>query len=398
MSRTDLIQRLAQRQSERARNGLLRRLRTVEAIDSTTIILAGQRLCSFASNDYLGLAAHPDLRQALIEAARDWGVGATAAHLLGGHRAVHAELEEELADWTGRERALLFSTGFMANLGVTDALLKYGESCVQDRLNHASLLDGARLSGAHLKRYPHLDMDGAARQLARSTATPTLLASDAVFSMDGDIAPLSQLADLGARYQATLLIDDAHGLGVLGEQGAGSLIAAGLPATQVPILMATLGKALGVCGAFVAGSAELIEGLGQFSRPYIYTTAMPPALAAASLAAVRLARGADERRENLQRRITQFRHGAQQLGLALLDSSTPIQPLWVGEAATALAWSQALEKAGFYVPAIRPPTVAVGQARLRVALSAQHDYTEVEQLLDALADLARSTAPLTGEN
>ncbi len=398
MPRTDLIERLAQRQADCARNGLLRRLRTVEAIDSTTIILDGQRLCSFASNDYLGLAAHPDLRQALIEAAQDWGVGATAAHLLGGHRAAHAELEEELADWTGRERVLLFSTGFMANLGVIDALLERGESCVQDRLNHASLLDGARLSGAHLKRYPHLDMDGAARQLTRSTDTPTLLASDAVFSMDGDIAPLLQLAKLCARQQATLLIDDAHGLGVLGPQGAGSLAAAGLNATQVPILMATLGKALGVSGAFVAGSANLIAGLGQFSRPHIYTTAMPPALAAASLAAVRLARGANERRENLQQRIAQFRHGAQQLGLALLDSSTPIQPLRVGEAATATAWSQALQEAGFFVPAIRPPTVPPGQARLRVALSAQHDHAEVEQLLDALAGLARSTAPLMGEN
>ncbi len=398
MPRTDLIERLAQRQAECTRNGLLRRLRTVTAIDSTRIILNGQHLRSFASNDYLGLAAHPDLRQALIEAAQNWGVGATAAHLLGGHRAAHTELEIELADWTGRERALLFSTGFMANLGVIDALLERGESCVQDRLNHASLLDGARLSGAHLKRYPHLNMDGAARQLARSTATPTLLASDGVFSMDGDIAPLSQLADLGARYQATLLIDDAHGLGVLGAQGAGSLTAAGLKATQVPILMATLGKALGVCGAFVAGSAELIEGLVQFSRPHIYTTAMPPALAAASLTAVRLARGADERRENLRQRIAQFRHGAQQLGLALLDSSTPIQPLWVGAADTALAWSRDLEKAGFYVPAIRPPTVAEGQARLRVTLSAQHQHTEVEQLLDTLAHLARSTALVTGEN
>ncbi len=394
MPRTNLIERLAQRQAECARNGLLRRLRTVTAIDSTSIILDGKHLRSFASNDYLGLAAHPYLRQALIEAARDWGVGATAAHLLGGHRAAHAELEEELADWTGRERVLLYSSGFMANLGVIDALLERGESCVQDRLNHASLLDGARLAGAHLKRYPHLDMDGAARQLARSTDTPTLLASDGVFSMDGDITPLPHLARLCARQQATLLIDDAHGLGVLGPQGAGSLAAAGLDSTQVPILMATLGKALGVGGAFVAGSAELIEGLGQFSRPHIYTTAMPPALAAASLTAVRLTRHADDRRESLRQRIEQFRSGARQLGLALGDSFTPIQPLWVGAADTALAWSRALEEAGFYVPAIRPPTVPEGQARLRVALSAQHKHTEVEQLLDTLASLARRTAPV----
>ena len=398
MPRTDLIERLAQRQAECTRNGLLRRLRTVEAIDSTRIVLGSKRLCSFASNDYLGLAAHPDLRQALTEAARNWGVGATAAHLLGGHRVAHTALQEELADWTGRERVLLYSTGFMANLGVIDALLRRGERCVQDRLNHASLLDGARLAGARLIRYPHLDADGAARQLSRHIDTPTLLASDGVFSMDGDIAPLPQLADLCIRHQATLLIDDAHGLGVLGPQGAGSLAAAGLEPTQVPILMATLGKALGVCGAFVAGSADLIEGLGQFSRTHIYTTAMPPALAAASLAAVRLARHADGYRERLQQRIAQFRHGARQLGLALLDSSTPIQPLRVGAATTALAWSQALENAGFYVPAIRPPTVAQGQARLRVTLSAQHDPAEVEQLLDALAGLAHSAAPIVDSN
>src|SRR5690606_8726736 len=218
------------------------------------------------------------------------GVGASAAHLLGGHRDEHAQLESELAAWTGRERALLFSTGYMANLGVIQTLLDARSICVQDRLNHACLLDGARLSGARLKRYVHADVDSARRQLQSDPEAAALLASDAVFSMDGDVAPLAELAEVCRQQQATLMIDDAHGIGVLGRDGAGSVVEAGLDETQVPVLMATLGKALGVAGAFVAGPANLIEGLVQFARSQIYTTAMPPALAAASRVALRLAR------------------------------------------------------------------------------------------------------------
>ena len=391
--RPDLLARLAARQQAQAEAGLLRRLRTVEDADSPWLVIDGRRLLGFAGNDYLGLAAHPALREALLDAARRWGVGATAAHLLGGHRAPHAELEAALADWTGREAALLFATGYMANIGVLDALLSRGDICVQDRLNHASLLDGARLCGAVLRRYPHADADAAARQLTLRPGAAALLASDGVFSMDGDVAPLRALAAQARAAQATLLIDDAHGLGVSGPRGAGSVAAAGLDARDVPVLIGTLGKALGTQGAFVAGPRALIEALAQFARAHVYSTAPPPAVAAATLAALHLARQGEDLRARLAARIAQLRAGAAALGLHLLPSQTPIQPLLLGAARTALAWSHALEQAGLYVPAIRPPTVPVGQARLRIVLSAAHGAEHVARLLDALAALrARADA------
>ena len=391
--RPDLLARLAARQQAQAEAGLLRRLRTVEDADSPWLVIDGRRLLGFAGNDYLGLAAHPALREALLDAARRWGVGATAAHLLGGHRAPHAELEAALADWTGREAALLFATGYMANIGVLDALLSRGDICVQDRLNHASLLDGARLCGAVLRRYPHADADAAARQLTLRPGAAALLASDGVFSMDGDVAPLRALAAQARAAQATLLIDDAHGLGVSGPRGAGSVAAAGLDARDVPVLIGTLGKALGTQGAFVAGPRALIEALAQFARAHVYSTAPPPAVAAATLAALHLARQGEDLRARLAARIAQLRAGAAALGLRLLPSQTPIQPLLLGDARTALAWSHALEQAGLYAPAIRPPTVPAGQARLRIVLSAAHGAEHVARLLDALAALrARADA------
>ena len=391
--RPDLLARLAARQQAQAEAGLLRRLRTVEDADSPWLVIDGRRLLGFAGNDYLGLAAHPALREALLDAARRWGVGATAAHLLGGHRAPHAELEAALADWTGREAALLFATGYMANIGVLDALLSRGDICVQDRLNHASLLDGARLCGAVLRRYPHADADAAARQLTLRPGAAALLASDGVFSMDGDVAPLRTLAAQAHAAQATLLIDDAHGLGVSGPRGAGSVAAAGLDARDVPVLIGTLGKALGTQGAFVAGSRALIEALAQFARAHVYSTAPPPAVAAATLTALHLARQGEDLRARLAARIAQLRAGAAALGLHLLPSQTPIQPLLLGDARTALAWSHALEQAGLYAPAIRPPTVPAGQARLRIVLSAAHGAEHVARLLDALAALrARADA------
>jgi 8-amino-7-oxononanoate synthase len=391
--RPDLLARLAARQQAQAEAGLLRRLRTVEDADSPWLVIDGRRLLGFAGNDYLGLAAHPALREALLDAARRWGVGATAAHLLGGHRAPHAELEAALADWTGREASLLFATGYMANIGVLAALLSRGDICVQDRLNHASLLDGARLCGAVLRRYPHADADAAARQLTLRPGAAALLASDGVFSMDGDVAPLRTLAAQAHAAQATLLIDDAHGLGVSGPRGAGSVAAAGLDARDVPVLIGTLGKALGTQGAFVAGPRALIEALAQFARAHVYSTAPPPAVAAATLAALHLARQGEDLRARLAARIAQLRAGAAALGLHLLPSQTPIQPLLLGDARTALAWSHALEQAGLYVPAIRPPTVPAGQARLRIVLSAAHGAEHVARLLDALAALrARADA------
>jgi 8-amino-7-oxononanoate synthase len=392
-SRPDLLARIAAAQVERERASLLRRLRTIEAVDGAHIVVDGRRLANFASNDYLGLAQHPALREALARAAARWGVGASAAHLLGGHREEHAALEDALARWTGRERALLFSTGYMANLGVLSALLGDEDLCVQDKLNHASLLDAARLAGCTLKRYVHGDAASASRQLAAHAGVGALLASDGVFSMDGDVAPLRELAALARRQHATLMIDDAHGLGVLGPDGAGSVAEAGLSQDDVPVLMGTLGKALGVAGAFVAGSATLIEGLVQSARTFVYTTALPPALAAATRCAIDIARFEGWRRDRLARLVAHFRDGAAARGIALLDSRTPIQPVVVGDADAALSLSQRLEAAGLYVPAIRPPTVPHGAARLRVALSTLHSESDVERLLDALALATAAPSP-----
>ncbi len=382
--RPDLLVRLAATQAERAHHSLLRRLRTLDAADGASIWIGGRRLLNFASNDYLGLAQHPALIEALARAARSGGVGARAAHLLGGHREEHAALEGALARWSGRERALLFSTGYMANLGVLSALLDSADLCVQDKLDHASLLDGARLAGCELKRYPHADVEAAQRQLESRPGVAALLATDGVFSMDGDIAPLPALAALCKSHHATLMVDDAHGLGVLGPDGAGSVAAAGLEQDDVPVLMATLGKALGVAGAFVAGSAILIDGLVQNARTYVYTTAMPPALAAAACTAIDIARFEGWRRDRLRHLIAHFRDGAAARGIVLMESCTPIQPVLVGDSAAALALSARLEELGFYVPAIRPPTVPPGKARLRLTLSALHAESDVERLLQAL--------------
>lgn len=384
MTRPSLIDRLTQAHAERAQAGLLRRLRTVTSAQGPHVVVAGRSLLGFASNDYLGLAADPRIASALREASLTWGVGAGAAHLLGGHRGPHQQLEEELADWLGYPRALLFSTGMMANLGVLSALLGRGDLCVQDRLNHASLIDGARLSGAELLRYPHADIDAAARQLAARADAAALLASDGVFSMDGDIAPLSELAALCKREHATLMVDDAHGLGVVGANGRGSVAAAGLSVAEVPFLVVTLGKAIGTFGAAVLGSEQGIEALLQFARTYIYTTAMPPALASAGLAAIRIARAEDDLRAVLHGHIDYFRQGAQQRGLALSASATPIQPLPVGDSTLAAGLAQSLEAQGFHVPAIRPPTVPEGSARLRITLSAAHTRDDIDALLDAI--------------
>jgi 8-amino-7-oxononanoate synthase len=392
--RPDLLDRLAVQTAERAQARLQRRLRTMVHVEGPWVESNGQRLLAFCTNDYLGLAQDPRLVAALKNTADASGVGSGSAHLICGHRREHAALEDALAAWTGRERALLFSTGYMANLGVMQALLQRGELCVQDKLNHACLLDGAQLAGAVLKRYPHADTEAAARQLHSDAQGVALLATDGVFSMDGDVAPLRELAGLCAREGATFMVDDAHGLGVLGEDGAGSVVDAGLSEQEAPVLMATLGKALGCAGAFVAGSAALIDGLVQFARTYIYTTAMPPALAAATLSAVNLARTESWRREKLHALIRRFRHGAEQLGLPLMPSRTAIQPLLLGDAQRALEASHALEAQGLLVVAIRPPTVPAGQARLRVTLTAAHDETHIDRLLDALASLRLADAPI----
>lgn len=385
MTGIDSIARLIEAASARAREGLGRRLRRIEHGDGAHVLADGRRLLNFSSNDYLGLAGHPSLVAALKQAAERHGVGATAAHLVCGHRQPHAELEAALAEWTGRGRALLFSTGYAANTGVLQALLGAGDWCVQDKLNHASLIDGARLAGCGLRRYPHGDAQAAERQLALADEGAALLVTDAVFSMDGDVAPLRALADCARRQRATLMVDDAHGLGVLGAEGAGSLVEAGLDASRAPVLMATLGKALGTAGAFVAGDAAFIEALAQFARSHVYTTAQPPALAAATLAAIGVARREQWRRDHLAGLIERFRAGAKAMGLPLMDSRTPIQPLLLGSAERAVAVSAALERAGILAVAIRPPTVPAGRSRLRITFTAQHSPADVDALLRALA-------------
>lgn len=379
----DLHSLLQQRQQQ----GLYRSRRVIESPQGTEIIADGKKLLNFCSNDYLGLANHSDIKKAFIAGAEKYGVGSGAAHLICGHSSAHHALEEELADFAGYPRALLFSTGYMANLGVAQALCGRGDRVLEDRLNHASLLDAGLLSGARMQRYQHNDMADLQHKLGEVAQAEKLVMTDAVFSMDGDLAPLPQLADICQQSDARLMIDDAHGIGVLGKAGRGSVEHFGLNASQIPIYMATLGKALGTAGAFIAGSEELIEFLIQSARTYIYTTAMPPAVAEATRASLRLTQLASDRREQLQALIKQFRDGAQQLGLQLLDSSTAIQPVLAGETATASRWSEQLLAQGILVSAIRPPTVPPGTARLRITFSANHTNKQVRQLLDALSQL-----------
>ncbi len=371
-----------------------RRRRVVEVIDPAAPVyvrVEGRECINFCSNDYLGLATHPEIRRAMSIAAERYGVGSGAAHLVTGHSPEHHALEAELAAFVGRDRALLFSTGYMANLGVASALLKRGDAVFEDRLNHASLLDAGLSSGARFSRYAHNEMTGLRGALSKSDAKRKLVMTDAVFSMDGDCAPLSALAELCQQRGAHLMIDDAHGFGVLGEHGQGSAIDAGLSQVQVPIYMATLGKAAGVSGAFVAGSTELIETLIQKARTYIYTTATPPAVAAATRAALKIIRNDAWRREHLQQLIQRLRSGAMQLGLQLMNSTTPIQPIVLGTEAAAMRASAALLEAGLLVSAIRPPTVPAGTARLRITLSAAHSAADVDHLLQALSQLPRAS-------
>lgn len=345
----------------------------------------GRAMLGFCSNDYLGLANHPEIIAAMQRGAEEYGVGSGAAHLVSGHSVAHHALEEELAEFTNRPRALLFSSGYMANQGVITALLGRSDTVYEDRLNHASLIDGGLLSRASFKRFAHGDMQALTQQMESQGRGEALVAVDGVFSMDGDIAPLPELAAICREREAWLMVDDAHGLGVLGGDGAGSLEHLSLGLADVPILMGTLGKGFGTFGAFVAGSEELIETLIQQSRSYIYTTASPPAMAEATRASLRLVRKESWRRQRLQELIQRFRAGAEQLGLPIMQSETPIQPILAGSAEQALAWSSRLEQQGILVSAIRPPTVPEGSARLRVTLCANHTDEHLDRLLEALA-------------
>lgn len=380
-----LDQTLAPALAERRQQHLYRQRRTLGSAQGAQVIVDGVSLTGFCSNDYLGLANHPAVVTAFKQAADRYGVGSGASHLVSGHSLEHHALEEELAAFMGRERALLFSTGYMANLGTIAALVGKGDAVFEDKLNHASLLDGGLASGARFQRFLHNDVDDLARKLTRSDAGRKLIVVDGVFSMDGDLAPLPELAALAQQHNAWLMMDDAHGFGCLGATGAGTAEHFELTQDQVPIVMGTLGKGAGSFGAFVAGSEVLIETLIQQARPYIYTTAIPPAVAAATRASLQVMQTESWRRAHLQDLITRFRRGAAELGLALMASPTAIQPIIFGDAATTMAVSAALQTQGYWVGAIRPPTVPQGTARLRVTLSAAHTPEQVEGLLQALA-------------
>lgn len=375
---------LAQRKAE----GLYRQRRITEGPQSVLQRVDGKNVLSFCSNDYLGLANHADIKSALIDAVQHSGVGSGAAHLITGHSNWHELCEQRLAEFTGRDRALLFSTGYMANLAIATALLNKNDVVIEDKLNHASLIDAARLGDADFKRYAHANLEQLSRRLQQSAdKRRRLVMTDGVFSMDGDCADLTAISGLTGKHETWLMVDDAHGFGVLGERGAGILEAQSITQDQVPILMGTLGKAVGCFGAFVAGSETLIETLIQNARSYIYTTATPPALAAATVKSLEIIEEESWRRDKLDELVGYFRAKMAALDYELMPSVTAIQPILIGDNHRALQISEALLKQNILVTAIRPPTVPAGSARLRVTLSAEHEKAHIDQLITALRRL-----------
>ncbi|MEO6319772.1 MAG: 8-amino-7-oxononanoate synthase [Polaromonas sp.] len=396
---TSWLDEFPARMAELDPNHLRRQRRVVTPESGARLSVNGQSMLAFCSNDYLGLATHPALVQAACDAARVFGVGSGGSPLVSGHSAANAALEQELAAFVGLERALYFYAGYATNIGIIPALVGSGDAIFSDALNHACLIDGARLSRAQIHRYPHADLAALARELAQSSAPRKLVISDAVFSMDGDSADITALLMLCEQHDALLLLDDAHGFGVLGPQGRGSLAAAGLigpKASRRVLYMATLGKAAGVAGAFVAGHDALVEWLLQKTRSYIFATAAPALLASALRASLTLIEQEDWRRTHLQNLIARLRNGLRAglhgSGWQLSDSQTAIQPLLIGRNDEALAVMDGLRLRGIWVPAIRPPTVPEGTARLRIALSATHTETDVDQLIEALSSLAACRA------
>lgn len=374
--------------NERAAQGLLRQRRTLQSPQSPHIVVDGKSYLSFCSNDYLGLANHPQLIAAMQQGAAQHGAGAGAAHLVSGHTEAHHELEIALASFVGKPAALLFSTGYMANLGVVQALVGKGDTVFADKLNHASLNDAMLLSRAGVQRFRHNDIAQLAQLLGKTSSGRKLIITDVVFSMDGDLALLPELLALCEQHDAWLLADDAHGFGVLGEQGRGSLAHFGLDSPRI-IYMATLGKAAGVFGAFVAAEQVVIDTLVNHARSYVYTTATPPALASAVLASLQVIERGDALRAHLQLLIAQLRSGLRDLRWKLMPSNTAIQPLLIGDNQATLELSNSLRERGIWVAAIRPPTVPQGTARLRITLSAAHSATDVTRLIEALHELAR---------
>ena len=375
---------LAQKQAQ----GLYRSLRVLQSPQAEQIRVDGKPYLGFCSNDYLGLANDPDIKAAAIASITRDGFGSGASHLVVGHHQEHALLEQEIAAFTGRDRALVFSSGYMANLALVSTLVGKSDLVLHDRLNHASLLDGGLLSGARFQRYLHNDMASLRTYLEKFSQDPKiqkmLVVTDGVFSMDGDIAHLDEMAQLCAEFDALLMVDDAHGLGVLGDSGRGTVSHFSLSQTQVPVLIGTFGKAFGTSGAFVAGSESLIEFLIQSARPYIYTTAMPPSTAAATRQSLQIVQAATEKRRHLSLLLAHFKQAMGSLDYELLPSETPIQPVLIGDSFKTLALSQCLAEQGFLVGAIRPPTVPENTSRLRITFSAGHSFDDVDRLVAAL--------------
>ena len=379
------MDRLLQEKLEKRRLQHLYRSRVrVDSPCSDQLSVNGKKVHNFCSNDYLGLADNSVISKAFKKGIDEYGTGSGASHLISGHSKAHCDLEQQLAEFTGRPRALLFSSGYMANMGVIGALVGRGDAVLEDYLNHASLLDGGLLSRAKFQRYKHRDSKDLEAKLSTLNCKRKLVVTDGVFSMDGDLAPVANLADVSHNNNAWLMVDDAHGFGVLGKTGAGLVEELNLGIDQVPVLMGTLGKAFGTYGAFVAGSESLIETLVQFSRSYIYTTAPPPAVAVATIASLELVKSEHWRRDKLKQLIARFRAGAEQIGLRLMDSNAPIQPVLMASDEQLLKANKKLLESGFMVGAIRPPTVPEGTGRLRITLSASHTDQQVDALLDAL--------------
>ena len=362
---------------------LYRSRRNIAGAQGVKIKFDGKSVINFSSNDYLGLANHPRVIESFKKAADRYGVGSGSAHLICGHSTSHCALEEELAEFTGRQKTLLFSSGYMANIGVISALLKKGDQIFEDRLNHASLIDGGLLSGAKFKRYLHNDLNDLQHKITQ-THKRTLIVTDGVFSMDGDLALLPELSLAAKNNNAWLMVDDAHGFGVLGENGGGIVEHYALTADDVPVLIGTLGKGFGTFGAFVAGSDALIETLIQKARSYVFTTALPAAIAEATRTSLNILMTENWRRDKLLQLLARFRKGAKQLGIQIMPSASAIQPILVGQSQKVVQISNELFERGFLVSGIRPPTVPKDQARLRITFSAQHEEQQIDQLLDAL--------------
>lgn len=381
MRQSDLREKLAVLKQ----TDLYRSRKVIESAQGAYVQVEGHKRLNFCSNDYLGLANHPDVVAAFKQAADKYGVGSGSAHLVCGHGQEHHALEDELAAFTGRERALLFSTGYMANLGVITAFMGKGDVVYEDKLNHASLLDGGLLSGAKFKRFLHKDIHHLQLKMQKEKAVcKSMIVTDGVFSMEGDFACLPSLATVAQQNNAYLLVDDAHGFGVLGKTGAGLVEQCQLGPRQVPLLVGTFGKAFGTSGAFVAGSEIMIETLIQKARTYIYTTALPPAIAAATRVSLQRVQQDDWRRERLKNLVARFQLGAKQLGLTLMPSKSAIQPIILGDSDKAMQASEFLLQQGLWVSAIRPPTVPQGSARLRITFSASHTEQHIDKLLTAL--------------